>query len=108
MILSRGAFGRRGGHLPAVFNLIILMGWSWVQALLAGITLNYLFADLTGFSSPVLFAVLCQTIVVVLALLGHAGIQRVEPWLAVVMLIVAAFVFLGAGSGCRLPTAFAT
>jgi NCS1 family nucleobase:cation symporter-1 len=96
MILSRGAFGRRGGHLPAVFNLIILMGWSWVQALLAGITLNYVIADLTGFSSPVLFAVLCQTIVAVLALLGHAGIQRVEPWLAVVMLIVAAFVFFTA------------
>jgi nucleobase:cation symporter-1, NCS1 family len=96
MILSRGAFGRRGGHLPAMFNLIILMGWSWVQALLAGITLNFVIADLTGFSSPVLFAVLCQTIVVVLALLGHAGIQRVEPWLAVVMLIVAALVFFRA------------
>ncbi len=96
MILSRGAFGRRGGHLPALFNLIILMGWSWVQALLAGITLNYVIADFTGFSSPVLFAVLCQTLVVVLALLGHAGIQRVEPWLAVVMLIVAASVFFTA------------
>ena len=96
MILSRGAFGRRGGHLPALFNLVVLMGWSWVQALLAGITLNYVVEDFTGFSSPVLFAVLCQTIVVALALLGHAGIQRVEPWLAVVMLIVAAFVFFTA------------
>ena len=86
MILTRGAFGRRGGHLPALFNLVVLMGWSWVQALLAGITLNYVVEGFTGFSSPVLFAVLCQTIVVVLALLGHAGIQRVEPWLAVVML----------------------
>jgi nucleobase:cation symporter-1, NCS1 family len=96
MILTRGAFGRRGGHLPALFNLVVLMGWSWVQALLAGITLNYVVEDFTGFSSPVLFAVLCQTIVVVLALLGHAGIQRVEPWLAVVMLVVAAFVFFTA------------
>jgi purine-cytosine permease-like protein len=96
MILTRGAFGRRGGHLPAMFNLVILMGWSWVQALLAGITLNYVVEDFTGFSSPVLFAVLCQTMVVVLALLGHAGIQRVEPWLAVVMLIVAAFLFFTA------------
>src|SRR5215203_3571717 len=82
--------------LPGIFNLVVLMGWSWVQALLAGITLNYVVEDFTGFSSPVLFAVLCQTIVVVLALLGHAGIQRVEPWLAVVMLVVAAFVFFTA------------
>lgn len=96
MILTRGAFGRRGGHLPALFNLVVLMGWSWVQALLAGITLNYVVAGFTGFSSPVLFAVLCQTIVVVLALLGHTGIQRVEPWLAVVMVIVATFVFVKA------------
>jgi NCS1 family nucleobase:cation symporter-1 len=104
MILTRGAFGRRGGHLPALFNLVVLMGWSWVQALLAGITLNYVVADFTGFSSPVLFAVLCQTIVVVLALLGHTGIQRVEPWLAVVMLIVAAFVFFTAFRGFGLPS----
>jgi purine-cytosine permease-like protein len=34
--------------------------------------------------------------VVILALLGHAGIQRVEPWLAVVMLIVATSVFFTA------------
>src|SRR6185312_3130460 len=81
MLLTRGSFGRRGGHLPALFNLIVLMGWSWVQALLAGITLNYVVAGFTGFSSPVLFAVLCQTIVVVLARLGRSGIQRVEPWL---------------------------
>ncbi|HET9302518.1 MAG TPA: cytosine permease [Propionibacteriaceae bacterium] len=45
MILTRGAFGRRGGHLPALFNLVVLMGWSWVQALLAGITLNYVVED---------------------------------------------------------------
>jgi putative hydroxymethylpyrimidine transporter CytX len=93
MILTRGAFGRRGGHLPSAFNLVVLMGWSWVQALLAGITLDFVVAQATGFSSPVLFAVACQTIVVVLALLGHTGIQRVEPWLAVVMLVVAASVF---------------
>ena len=44
----------------------------------------------TGFSNPVLFAVLAQTIVVLLAMLGHAGIERVEPWLAVVMLLIIA------------------
>jgi NCS1 nucleoside transporter family len=107
MILTRGAFGRRGGHLPAAFNLVVLMGWSWVQALLAGITLDFVVAGATGFSSPVLFAVLCQTIVVVLALLGHSGIQRVEPWLAAVMLVVAAYVFLVAFRDAGLPALLA-
>lgn len=93
MVLTRGSFGRRGGYLPAAFNLVVLMGWSWVQALLAGITLNYVVEQATGFSNPVLFAVLAQTVVVLLALFGHVGIQRVEPWLAVVMVLVAAYVF---------------
>ncbi|MCE0488279.1 purine-cytosine permease family protein [Ornithinimicrobium sediminis] len=98
MVLTRGSFGRRGGYLPAAFNLIVLMGWAWVQALLAGITLNYVVERATGFSNPVLFAVIAQTIVVLLALFGHLGIQRVEPWLAVIMVAVAGYVFYTAFS----------
>ena len=98
MVLTRGSFGRRGGYLPAAFNLVVLMGWSWVQALLAGIALNYVVDRATGFSNPVLFAVIAQTIVVLLALFGHMGIQRVEPWLAVIMVVVAAYVFYTAFS----------
>lgn len=98
MVLTRGSFGRRGGYLPAAFNLVVLMGWAWVQALLAGITLDYVVERATGFSNPVLFAVLAQTIVVLLALFGHLGIQRVEPWLAVIMVVVAAYVFYTAFS----------
>ena len=94
MVLARGSFGRRGGYLPAAFNLVVLMGWSWVQAILAGITVDHVVERATGFSSPVLFSVLCQLLVVALALFGHAGISRVEPWLAVVMLVVAASVFV--------------
>ena len=106
MILTRGSFGSRGGRLPAAFNLIVLMGWSWVQAILAGITLNFVVEKFTGFSSPILFSVLCQTIVVVLALLGHTGIQRVEPRLAVAMLIVAAVVFYRAFSDFGVSSFF--
>lgn len=98
MVLTRGSFGRRGGYLPAAFNLVVLMGWSWVQALLAGIALNYVVERATGFSNPVLFAVIAQSIVVLLALFGHVGIQRVEPWLAVIMVVVAAYVFYTAFS----------
>jgi nucleobase:cation symporter-1, NCS1 family len=60
MVLSRGAFGVRGGKVPGVLNLAVLMGWSWVQALLAGIAVNYAVQTLTGFSSVPLFTILCQ------------------------------------------------
>lgn len=94
MALTRAPFGTRGSLLPLAANVIILMGWSWVQAMLAGISLDFIVASLTGFSSPVVFAVLCQTIVVVLAIFGHAGVARVEPWFAAVILAIAAYVFI--------------
>jgi nucleobase:cation symporter-1, NCS1 family len=98
MVLSRGAFGVRGGKVPGVLNLAVLMGWSWVQALLAGIAVNYAVETLTGFSSIPLFTILCQSIVVLLALFGHQGIERVEPFIAVVMIGLALFVFYKAFS----------
>lgn len=93
MALTRGAFGVRGSYLPVVANVVILMGWSWVQAMLAGVALNALVASLTGFSNPILFAVLCQALVVSLAIFGHEGIQKAEPWFALLILVVAVFVF---------------
>ncbi|MGK0716282.1 purine-cytosine permease family protein [Leucobacter sp. W1153] len=93
MAATRGAFGLRGSLLPVFANVIILMGWSWVQAMLAGITVNYLVESLTGFSSPILFAVLCQTLVVTLAIFGHEGIAKVEPWMAILILTIMAYVF---------------
>ncbi len=93
MVISRGAFGVRGGTFPGLMNLAVLMGWSWVQALLAGIAVNSAVESLTGFSSVILFTVLCQGLVVGLALFGHQGIERVEPFIAVVMIGLALFVF---------------
>ncbi|KAA6433880.1 purine-cytosine transporter [Agrococcus sediminis] len=106
MALTRGPFGIRGSLLPLAANVVILMGWSWVQAMLAGISLDYIVASVTGFSSPVIFAVLCQTIVVVLAIFGHAGVARVEPWFAAVILAIAAYVFVVAFSSFS-PAEFA-
>ncbi|HEY6801230.1 MAG TPA: cytosine permease, partial [Agromyces sp.] len=94
MALTRGPFGTRGSLLPVTANVIILMGWSWVQAMLAGIALDYIVASFTGFSAPVVFAVICQTIVVILAIFGHAGVARVEPWFAAVILAIAAYIFV--------------
>lgn len=93
MALTRASFGTRGSYVPVAANVVVLMGWSWVQAMLAGITVDALIAQSTGFSNPVLFSVLCQLIVVLLAIFGHEGISKVEPWLAVAMLIVIATIF---------------
>lgn len=93
MALSKGSFGLRGSLVPVAANVVILMGWSWVQAMLAGVTVNFLVAQVTGFSSPILFSVLCQALVVALAIFGHEGIARVEPWLAVVIMAIMAYIF---------------
>lgn len=106
MAITRGAFGTRGSLLPVAANVIILMGWSWVQAMLAGVTVNYLVESVTGFSNPILFAVLAQTLVVALAILGHEGIAKVEPWLAVVILAIMGYVFVTAFTTFS-PAAFA-
>ena len=94
MALTKGAFGLRGSFLPVVANVVVLMGWSWVQAMLAGVTVNHVVAQATGFSSPVLFSVLAQLVVVGLAIFGHTGIARVEPWLALVILAIMAWIFV--------------
>jgi NCS1 family nucleobase:cation symporter-1 len=93
MSLTKGSFGLRGSFLPVAANVVTLMGWSWVQAMLAGVTVNVLVEQATGFSSPVLFSVLCQLLVVCLAIFGHSGIARVEPWLALVILAFMAYIF---------------
>lgn len=93
MALTRGAFGIRGSLLPSIANVFSLMGWVWVQAMLAGITVDYIVATYTGYSNPVLFSALSQTLVVILAIFGHEGIARIEPWLAAVMLGFAAWIF---------------
>ncbi|WP_426936474.1 purine-cytosine permease family protein [Brevibacterium sp. LE-L] len=99
MAITRGAFGAKGSYLPVAANVIILMGWSWVQAMLAGISVDYVVAQTTGFSNPILFSVLCQALVVGLAILGHEGIEKAEPWFALLILLVMAYVFAVAFTG---------
>lgn len=96
MALTRGGFGTRGSFLPLAANVVILMGWSWVQAMLAGVTVDALVENLTGFSNPILFSLLCQTLVVAMAIFGHEGIAKLEPWFAVLILAVIAWIFITA------------
>lgn len=93
MVLSRGAFGTRGSNLPAAVNLVILVGWSWVQALLAGMSMNYAVEATFGYSNLPLFTILCEVIVVLIVLRGHVGIERMEFLVATSMLVLAMVVF---------------
>lgn len=93
MSLTKGAFGLRGSFLTTIANVVILMGWCWVQAILAGVTINFLVEQYTGYSNPILFSVLCQTLVVSLAIFGHEGISKVEPWLAIIILTIMIYIF---------------
>lgn len=98
MSLTKGAFGLRGSLLTTAANVIILMGWCWVQAMLAGVTVNYLIEQFTGYSNPILFSVLCQFLVVCLAIFGHKGIEKIEPWLGMVILLIMFYILYTAFS----------
>lgn len=97
MVLARGSYGVHGAKLPSLVNLLSLLAWSWIQALLAGMSLNYAVEALTGYSNLALFTILCEGLVVVIALRGHLGIERVERWAALGMLLLAAAVFYAMG-----------
>lgn len=94
MSVAKGALGLRGAWVAVAANVIILMGWSWVQAMLAGLTVDYLVHSATGYSNPMLFAVLCQVLVIGLAIFGHEGIAKVEPWLGVAILACMGYVYV--------------
>ncbi len=102
MALTKGAFGLRGSYLTAAANVVILMGWCWVQAMLAGVTVNFLIEQWTGYSNPVFFSVLCQCLVVCLAIFGHAGIEKIEPWLGLVILTIIIYILYTAFSAFPL------
>ena len=100
MTLTRGAFGTKGSILPSIVNIVILTGWSWVQALMAGMSMDYAVSHLTGYSNVALFTILCETIVVAITLYGHKGIEIFEKIVATAMLVLSGAVFF------KLFTAF--
>ncbi len=94
MVLARGTFGRVGADFPAWVNLLVLLAWSWIQALLAGMSLDHAVASMTGYSNVPLFTVVCEVLVVLIALRGHLGIERAEKLVAVLMLVLFAAVMV--------------
>jgi NCS1 family nucleobase:cation symporter-1 len=93
MILMRGAFGQRGAALPAAVNTIVLVGWSWIQAYMAGLSLDHAIQYMTGYSNINLFVILTEILVVAITIYGHRGIEKTENIVASLMLILSVIVF---------------
>ncbi|WP_027417059.1 purine-cytosine permease family protein [Aneurinibacillus terranovensis] len=93
MILTRGAFGHRGAALPSAVNTIVLIGWSWVQAYMAGLSLDHAVQFVTGYSNIDLFVIVTEVFVVLITIYGHRAIEKAENIVASLMLILSVVVF---------------
>jgi putative hydroxymethylpyrimidine transporter CytX len=93
MVMARAAFGQKGAILPALVNTFVLIGWSWIQAYLAGVSLNYAVEQAFGYSNIVLFVVATEVLVVAIAIYGHRGIEALERLVSVLMLGLSLVVF---------------
>ncbi|AWO75860.1 cytosine permease [Geobacillus sp. G4] len=93
MVITRAAFGQKGAILPALVNTIILIGWSWIQAYMAGLSLNYAVHYTTGYSNINLFVILTELLVVIITIFGHRGVERIEKYISIAMLILSFLVF---------------
>ncbi|MFC0560358.1 purine-cytosine permease family protein [Halalkalibacter alkalisediminis] len=93
MVMTRAAFGQKGAILPSIVNTIILIGWSWIQAFLAGLSLDYAISYATGYSNIALFVILTQVLVVGITIYGHCGVERLEKYVSIGMLILSTVVF---------------
>lgn len=93
MILTRGAFGHNGSALPSAVNTIILIGWSWIQAYMGGLSLNTAIEYMTGYTNINMFVILTEIFVVLIALYGHRGIEKTERIVASLMLVLSVVVF---------------
>jgi putative hydroxymethylpyrimidine transporter CytX len=93
MVITRAAFGQKGALLPAAANTIILVGWSWIQAYMAGLSFDYAVHYLTGYSNINLFTILTQAVVVMITIYGIRGIDAAQRFISTAMLILSFMVF---------------
>ena len=94
MVLMRAVFGQKGAVFPAVLNGLLLVGWNWIQAFMAGFSLNYAIEHTFGYSNINLFVILTGVLVTVVAIYGHRGIEKIENVVSVAMLLLALVVFV--------------
>ncbi|MGO2997469.1 MAG: purine-cytosine permease family protein [Moraxellaceae bacterium] len=88
MVLTRRAYGPAGSKLISLVNTGVLIAWSCIQALLAGMSLDYAVDATIGYSNLPLFVILSEVAVLLIVLRGHLGIERVERWAAMAMAIL--------------------
>ncbi|MEB3103662.1 purine-cytosine permease family protein [Ferviditalea candida] len=93
MVLTRASFGQKGAILPAIVNTLVLIGWSWIQAYMAGLSLNYAINYMTGYSNVDMFVILTEVLVVLMTVYGHKGVERVEKYVSIAMIVLAFIVF---------------
>lgn len=93
MVMTRAAFGQKGAILPSIVNVIVLIGWSWIQAYLAGVSLNYAISYATGYSNIALFVILTQVLVVGITIYGHRKVEGLEKVVSIGMLVLSTVVF---------------
>ncbi|MFC5711220.1 purine-cytosine permease family protein [Thalassorhabdus alkalitolerans] len=93
MVITRGAFGQKGAILPAVANTIVLVGWCWIQAYMAGLSLDYAVSTITGYSNINLFTILTQLLVIFIVIYGLRGIETTQKFISLAMLTLAFVVF---------------
>ncbi|MFZ3578694.1 purine-cytosine permease family protein [Virgibacillus sp. DJP39] len=93
MVISRGSFGQKGAILPAIANTIVLVGWSWIQAYMAGLSLDYAMNYIFGYSNINLFTILTQVLVVAVTIYGIRGIETTQKFISVAMLVLSFVIF---------------
>ncbi len=103
MVAARATFGIKGANLPSLVSGAIFIGWQWAQAALGGLALNYISSTYFGYSNLILFTILTEIIVVVIALNAIKGIALYEKIamivIGLIMVTVIAKAFMDAGIG---------
>ncbi len=83
LILSRAAFGVRGNAITTLISYVSLVGWEIILVALAALAGETVLARLGLPPSPpvlgVAFAVVA-TVTILIALLGHATILKIQQW----------------------------
>jgi NCS1 nucleoside transporter family len=87
-IYARTVFGVFGAKYFAILNIILLLGWGAIQGYLGGIALNQILLTFFNIDNIVLSVLVTQGTVLLIALLGHKGIEKVESIVSCVMLVL--------------------
>lgn len=104
MVMSRATFGTKGSLLPSAINVFILVAWSWAQAGLGGLALNYLSKKAFGFDKLWLYVIMTEVLVVAISLFAIKGIAMFEKVAMILIVAVIGAVIYKASSTHGLDT----